>query len=369
MEIGLRFWVNEIILRVNGNQYLGWKSVNIQKSMTNIAGSFSLSAANQFPGELKKWKIIPGDTCSVEIDNQVIITGYIDDLTVQYNQENHLIQVVGRDKTSDLIDCSYDLKNRQWNGQKISAIIKSLCTPFGIDVVVDKSVSENASFIFQRNVQDVGNSVFDAIITLCRIKDLFPITYGDGKLTLTRVSTEYSTDILETGVNIKSCRSESSDKDRFQTYTVKGNDEKEDIPEIPILTQPSESTTDSDIKRYRPLIILAEKKLNAYDCKNRARWEKNTRAGRSRKIIYTVPGWIQSDGTVWQLNKLVRVKDSLLGVQTNGKIKYVISDLTFNLDDSGTTTEITLMPPDTFSILEAITANTVWSYNYGDYIK
>jgi prophage tail gpP-like protein len=78
---------DEIVLLVNGRDYRGWKTIQIQQSLDNITGGFSLLVSDFFPGNMDEWKIKLGDTCEVQIDNdlkgiQTLITGYIDDINI-----------------------------------------------------------------------------------------------------------------------------------------------------------------------------------------------------------------------------------------------------------------------------------------------
>jgi len=341
----------EVILKVKGQAFHGWTSIMIDKSMYQITGSFGLATTDIYPGEAKKWNIILGDECIVEISNQKVITGYIEDINIDFDSENHNIQFGGRDKTGDLADCSFNEINKEWKGLSLANIVKNLCAPFKIEVVIDDSVVVDANKIindFERSNE--GDTVFDTIKDLSNMNGILPISYGDGKLTLTRAGVNYKAyDSLESGKNILDGHFDCSNKDRFQTYVVKSQDNGKDInlPWGP--SGPSQSvgkSVDNIINRYRPIIIFAKDKCDSGTCQKLARWESNNRAGASRSLNYNVSGWIQSNGKVWPLNSMIQVKDKILGVNET----LLISKVSFSIDERGAITNVELVHPDTFTI-------------------
>lgn len=341
---------DEIVLNVKGRSFRGWTSVIVEKSMRQMAGSFGLSTTDIFPGEPEKWKIALGDECVVEINGQKVVTGYIEDIVIDYDKETHNIQFGGRDRTGDLVDCSFDDPAKEWIGLSIKEITERICTPFDIDVVVDSSVLEDANAVYPDSVKaNEGETAFDLITRVCLMKAILPVSYGDGKLTLTRAGTGYKVyDVLIPGKNILKGNLDNSNKDRFQTYIVKGQGGGKDIKTIfDFITAPVGRATDNIINRYRPTIIFAEQKSDAGRCLKRAEWEMSNRAGASRSINYEVQGWTQSNGKLWPLNAMVQINDKILGALNKS---LLISDLSFSINESGTITRMKLVHPDTFRL-------------------
>jgi prophage tail gpP-like protein len=101
--------------------------------------------------------------------------------------------------------------------------------------------------------------------------------------------------------------------------------------------------------RFRPHLIFNETNTTNAIAEARARWEARVRAGKSRKIIYTVKDWTQSNGEIWDLNSLVQVEDNFFDIQET----LLISQLVFSLDQDGTETQITVVHPDTYELFTA----------------
>lgn len=330
-----------IILRVGGQKFKGWTGVSIQKSLYNMTGAFGLAAT-----DVGRLGVSMGDPCSVEMYDQTIINGYIEDMPIDYDSNNHNIQISGRDKTCDLVDCSFIESANQWQGQTVLAIIKALCKPFSIDVEVDSSVSAAVATKIATKKALEGDTIFEMISNLCKVHALLPVSYGDGKLTLTRAGTAHAHDTLELGRNVKSGSLTQSNKDRFKTYIVKGQGVGYDEKTIKEIANLSGQALDEVILRYRPIVIFPETAVNGKDdCIRRAQWEARIRAGKSRSINYEVQGWTQSNGDIWPLNSLVRVKDSFLSIDST----LLIAEISFSVNDSsGTITNLTVVDPRAF---------------------
>ena len=107
-------------------------------------------------------------------------------------------------------------------------------------------------------------------------------------------------------------------------------------------------TSDDDrVPRYRPLIIHAENEDTGKELQARVDWERNNRAGRARRVTYTVFGWTDDDGKQWAPNTLVRVKDPWFRI--DGEL--LIATVRFSKSlERGTTTQLDLVRPEAFDI-------------------
>jgi len=338
--------VSDIILKVGGKSYTGWAGISLSMGIDQVSGVFSLSIADK----LSQWNIRMGDECIVELAGEKLLTGYVEDMPIDYDATKHSASIMGRDKAGDLVDCSFDGSASELRNQSVRNIISTLCEPYGISLVVDSSVTEQANFKIDESFTiDPGEEVFGIIGRLCRMKGILPISYGDGNLTLTRAATgRRATDTLELGVNVLNGRIEQSDRERFSRYIVIGTDVGRDSLTPEEIAGPSGEATDEVISRFRPMIINAETKMNAKVARERAHWEARLRAGRSRTIEYTLQGWTQSDGKPWPLNSLVRVKDSFLQIDDT----LLIYRVGFLLNEEGTLTRLGVTNREAFELIE-----------------
>lgn len=101
--------------------------------------------------------------------------------------------------------------------------------------------------------------------------------------------------------------------------------------------------------RNRTLVVIAPQAASTGDCRTHARWERATRAGRSVAASFTVQGWREQGdkGALWEPNKLVPVDDDV----TRLKGDMLISEVNFDISDQGTTTTLTVYPPEAFELI------------------
>jgi len=338
-----------IVFKAREKEYRGWTSVDIQLSLQQLAGTFDLGMTWYNPGYgVMRQQFYRGDPCTLSLKSKYLITVFIDTKNINYDCKTHNVSVQGRDRTGDLVDCSYTGTTKQWNNAKIDRIISALCEPLGISVVVQVDVGKS----IQQFAVDQGATVFSQVQQLCSYRGILPISYGDGKLYLVQAGKERATDNLELGINIEACDTTATHSDRFSHYIVKGQAaiRQQGVSDLLNPAQKPAYTNvgrarDSEIKRFRPLIILQDGEATNAECRKRAWWESWTRAGRSRDINVTVQGWTMSDGKPWPLNRLVHLKDPRLVLDED----LLIAGVNYKLSDSGTLTRLTLCHPYTYA--------------------
>lgn len=66
--------------------------------------------------------------------------------------------------------------------------------------------------------------------------------------------------------------------------------------------------------------------------------------GKALTRAYKIQGWRQSNGDLWRENMIVRIVDRLLGDDRD----MLISQIQYDLGESGTTAELTVAPIEAF---------------------
>jgi prophage tail gpP-like protein len=340
-----------LTLTVNGFVYGGWQSASVTLGMEQIAGTFELAITDQWPGHPEKWAINPGDECRLKLGAETLITGYVDDVAIDYDKETHSIKVTGRDRTGDLVDCAAIHKSGQWSSATLAKIAEDLCTPFGIPVTVMVNIGK----AFTGYALNDGETAFEALERAARMRGVLLLSNGTGGLMINRAGTTRCPATLIKGVNIERGSGHFSHKDRFSHYIVKGQTSgippwaeqgNNSVPEVKKHTQPKAVRHDGNVKRYRPLIIIADQgESSTYD--DRAVWEMNVRSGRSARSTYTVTGWEAKPGRVWRINELITVTDDFIGTPDD----MLCAQVKFTLDDNGSRTELELCRKSAFELI------------------
>lgn len=345
----------DVRLNVGGVRYGGWTGMRIEQGLGQVAGRFTLELTDKHPGAPGKFAFRMGSTCTVSLDGQTVITGYVEAIQPRYAATDHGITIAGRDKTGDLADCSHLGPPDQWRGQTLARIAADVCRPFGITVNAEAERGE----AFPDVRPNEGDSVLAFLVRLARQRRATLVSFGDGRLTITTPGSRRAPASLKLGENVIAGSAEYSDGGRFSRYIVKGQgasrfgmallegaeDRDAVLNEVQAsYVNPKGEATDGAVTRYRPLVIVAGNQGVAADFAARAAWEAVSRAGKSRRLKYTVQGWGEN-GALWRPGALVDVTDAWLG--SDGQ--WLIESVNFSLDEGGgSRTELALVHPDSY---------------------
>lgn len=345
----------ETVLSVGGRDYGGWTEIRIQRGIEQIAGAFDLTVTERWGTGRELRQIKPGEACQVRVDGVPVITGYVDAVRPAYDARTHSVTVSGRDRTADLVDCSAVYKSGQWAGRTLAQIAGDLAQPFGISVTDRTGDGEK----FPAFALHEGETVFEAIERAARMRSVLLISDGLGNLVIDRAGTARAATDLVQGRNILSASAELTWKERYSSYTVKGQAQGTDNAFGAVVSSIKGVAIDAAINRYRPLIVLAEDQGHGVSFKRRAEWERNVRMGRGNRATVSVQGWSHSGG-LWLANQRTRLTSALLDVDA----ELVIASVELTLDDQGTRAQLSLSRPEAFDVIDVSkkkkTKESVW---------
>lgn len=340
---------DEVTLSLGGVDILGWTDVRVTCGIERIPRDFSIGLTERYKGETDLVTVGPGSACVVQIGGDAVVTGYVDRFVPSFDAQGHRIEIAGRGKCQDLVDCSAEWDNGQISGASALAVANKLAAPYGITVSCDEA---GLRVIPQFNIM-LGETPFEIIDRVSRYSSLLAYEGADGNLVLARASTDQHSSGIEQGANVEGANVEYSADQRFQTY-------KAFLQAINTFKEGGDggnliaSVTDSGVKRNRQKYIIAEAVAGYMDvAKQRAAWEMNRRNGRSAVVKVTVDSWRDSAGVLWEPNKLVSLYLPMLKLNSGGseeRVVWLISEVTFRYGESGTAADLTIMSPDAFAV-------------------
>lgn len=333
----------DLRLTVGGASYGGWKSIAVTRGIEQIAGGYDLSVSELAPDGSAAAALMPGQRAALSIDDQVLITGYIDETEIKHAGSDHSIAVRGRDATGDLVDCAAAHPTGQWLNRNMLQIATDLVAPFGIAVAADTSVGAP----FRKWNIEPGETVFENLDRMARHRGVLLFSDGKGGLLITKVGTARVGTALVLGENILAGQVTLSHLSRFSAYTVKGQRPRDDESDGEDVSQKKGVAADAGVTRYRPSVEVIEDVGDADVFTQRATWRRNVNAGRSARATITVQGWAHKDG-LWMPNTLVSVTNPWLRLKERELLIVQVRNM---LDGAGTRTELSLTLPEAFSLL------------------
>ncbi|CAI8971957.1 Prophage tail protein [Pseudomonas chlororaphis] len=332
---------NRVLLTVDGQDYGGWKSVEISADLERQFRTFKLDVTWQWPGQTLDQRIRPGAKCQVRIGADLLLSGHVFKAPISYDGRQIGLSIEGSSLTQDLVDCAAINQPGQWREQSLLKIVQALAASYGVGVVSE--IAETTRLSSHSIVP--GETVFQSIDRLLTLFRVFSTDDAEGRVLLARPgSGGRAVDVLELGQNILSASAPMDFSQVFSEYRVigqhKGNDQKSGAA----VSEVSGVARDSTAKRKRVTVINEPAQLTQELAQQRADWESAIRTGKALTSTYKVQGWRQSNGELWRHNTLVRVIDPVLGFDQD----LLISKVTYSLSEQGSITTLQVAPPHTF---------------------
>lgn len=338
--------MTRVTLEVDGVIHSGWLSLDILRSIEDLSGSFSLSFTNRWSGTSGEFKLTPGQQCSIKMGKELIMTGYIEVLNIDYDADSYIMGVSGRDKAGDLVDCHVE-SGYEYTNIKIERLITQLAKPFGIGV---RTEVDTGAPLKEFSIGH-GETIHSAIARAAAYRSCLVVSDKKGDLIITRAGENQASTGLVEGWNILSASATYDFTDRFSRYTVRGSQEMDNDETDPeSATQVTETVLDSTIQRYRPFVMVADGQVNFEQAKERAAWERSVRRGKSRAFTIEVATWLDRDGKPWEINQITDINAPHLGVRGS----FLISAVRYSVsNDKGEIAELELYPAEAFKVNKA----------------
>lgn len=327
-----------VTLIVGGERHQGWTAVRISRALDTLVGSFDVTLTERWADQPARFTLEAGSPCRVEIAGTTVIDGWIDALSPSIDAESHAITISGRDRAADLIDCSAIATPGSWTNKSIEAIVAELAKPFGVAVHVGASTGAP----LKRFALQQGESVQAVIDRLCRFRGLIAISRSDGSIELTNPAKGAPRERLVEGDNILTAAASHNVGQRFSTYIVKGQASGNDQASGKTVSAVKAEAKDPGVRRYRPLLIIAEEQSTIAALETRAKWEATTRLGKAQQVTVTALGWHAPDGQLRDRNTIVAVDAPSMFVVGD----MLVQQVDYLFDDRGRTAELTLVPPE-----------------------
>jgi prophage tail gpP-like protein len=349
-----------------GVSYTGWSEVNIERGLDACCSRFTLTCPERFLPQTAPLPLKKFTPCVLRYNGVTLLTGYIFSYKASFSPSAHDAVITGRSLTAQLVDCTPDIPAGQYQGYTLAAIAAAVCAIFGLSAKTETDLAGSALADATLERGETAFAFIDRLATICGV-----LAYDDetGALVLGNAGASRATGALVQGHNIESGSVEDNGEEEFSIYIAKGqsgiaaaagasgfpsgagdaeagDDSVTALTAPPVgavLTQQRATAIDPSVPIYRPKVILAEGQLTQAQLQLRANWQRSYHYGQALKANATVPGWVQPDGTPWQINTIVPVDAPALAANEDLLILKVNYRYTLG---SGRQTEISIGPVD-----------------------
>jgi prophage tail gpP-like protein len=314
---------------IDGVRWEGWTSADVSRQIDAISSEFALGLVDRWQHGMRALPLAAGMPCQLYLSDDLFIDGYLDKVDFSLGNGQHAISVNGREKAADLVDCAALHKPGLWRDLNALEIAKILAAEFGVEVTSEVDTGEP----FKTFKLEEGETAFNALDRLLKQREILALPDGKGGIKFAKLANKSATTALEQGVNVKESSSSFDMTDRFSDYIVKGQRQGSDEDYGDSCAQVRGEARDESVLRYRPYMVRAENQVSDGDAILRAKWEATTRAARSVTVSVTLAGWRQQDGSLWEINTLVKTEIPYLRISQ----ELLITKVNFSLSMSGGT--------------------------------
>lgn len=331
----------ELLLRVGGETFTGWKEIDVVSSVEGACGEFTLTLAPP-PGTSRREMraiIKRGAACEVLFDGYLAHTGWIFSL----NGKNNDIVIYGRDKTADLVDCSMPVTS--FSGLGLAAVARKVIAPYRLQLSVRPEASDQAHVPIKLAKPEPQEMVFDFLDRLARSLGLRFWTDEKGWLVLGIPGEELLPVELRYGENILERDVGYDDTCLYSEVTVLAPEEEEGgLFGGSSASRASGKAVNTLVSRYRPLIMVAPEPGGKNKMTALAEEQVALQTASSLRAAYVLSGWLSPLGELWPAGALISVYDPEEGLE-NQRLAIATAQRTFNETD-GQRTRLELVPPE-----------------------
>jgi prophage tail gpP-like protein len=346
-----------VILRVSGTEYDEFTTASATAQLDAISRSFSFSATSR-DGEPLPFR--GGEPCQVLVDEEVVLTGFVERVNVDYDSSSHNITVAGRDKTGDVVDSSItDLGDIR--PLTLKRVIEQVLENLGsTSKVVDRRNPSPFNVAQDVTAPEIGQNAFEFIEGLARVRQVLLTSDGFGNIVIlhptgTPVAATILHNLNSSDNNVLTSSVSYDFTERFRTYINSSQLNMVPLNQTGTETDPEEivnkttpPVTDPGVRVGRQLVIDSESSMfGESEGLDRATWEARIRKTRGQTYSATVTGYRNQAGSIWAPGQVVRVEDVFAGINA----RMMINSVTYTLSrDGGRSTDIGLVERNAYQL-------------------
>lgn len=338
---------------VNGVSYRDWVSVMVNRTYGSPTSAFEFVVSERTAtGGQRSWsdlKLNVGDKAQVYLAGQKVIDGYIEVRQVGYSAQEHTVAFQGRSKTADIVDSS--AKPAQFKGYALKPIVNRLMDGMPVEFVL-MNPPAGVDRPFENFAVGFGETVFEAIERLCRMRGLMLTDDKDGNLVAFNADPKALPvgDLVE-GRNILQARAILRDDAAFSLNYVATQRQGSDDAFASHVSWTGAVAQNPGIRPWRNLILIAEEPGTGDDARTRADHEVARQNLTAVDISIIVQGWQRAPGALWNVTENCTLVSPMIFPTDNGTMNLAIRSVTYLQDaQGGTKTQLDLCLPNALSL-------------------
>lgn len=300
-----------IAVEIDGKTHEKWQEYDIDNNFETPADAFNMRIG--VPDNTIVPAINEGAKCTVRIDGELILTGFIDRIEHTISKFNHTFSITGRDKGAILVDC--DAPITSFVGLNLQESIEKIVNPLGINEVEFRA-AENITF--DKTELEPGQNAWEAVKRLVNSAGLHAWLNADGVLVVGEA--DYTTPAVAKLImnyegeqnNILDLNVQQNAANRYSEVTFLGQSHgrSNDSAKHDLKYVHKDETAQFDKKRT---IILGNVENQKALEKAAKKWLADQQL-EGLTITAKVPGHYTEDGKLWGNGQRVHLESDVFGL-------------------------------------------------------
>ena len=171
-------------LEVNGTPYEHFTSASAEIRLDALSNTFSFTAVST---EKTPLPFKGGEPCRVLVDDEAVVTGFIEIVSGSHDAGSHTINIQGRDKTGDLLDSNIGSLSDLKETITLKAIIEKVVANIGTTLtVIDEANPDPFNPAEDIQAPEPGDNAFQFLEALARKRQVLLTSNGDGNIVISQ---------------------------------------------------------------------------------------------------------------------------------------------------------------------------------------
>src|SRR3984893_7733341 len=216
---------DELIVKTGGRFLGGWTKIRVTRGVELLPSHFEVELTERYPGQISQVIVDPTSPCEVSLSGDLVLTGYIDRYQPTYDKGQHLVRIIGRSKTEDLVDSALDFAKVGWMivGKTIGQVARIVCSPFNIEVSLPDGDADIPKELAETFDNYPGYTGYQLLEEMARSVGMLVWDNAAGELVISKGATgdRAGSSIVE-GQNAERVEANITADQRFERYAVFG---------------------------------------------------------------------------------------------------------------------------------------------------
>ena len=200
-----------IRIKIAAQEYTGFESVNIQRSIDTIADGFDITIITDDNTGIAAFGY---DDIEIYNDNELLLTGIIEIIEKRVKGQSAMTILQGRSKSAFLVDSSINEK-RQWVNASMLNVLNELATPYGININADNALPTMAQI-----TAHYGEPIGAFVQRLAKANGVLVRSTSRGDITIGRITPESPVERWDDNKRILAYTVRADGTAKYRNYSI-----------------------------------------------------------------------------------------------------------------------------------------------------